>query len=96
MKVVKYTNHLKLKLKIRRFPKDYPSIIFQSPEQEYLDIVEKKRIAIKRLKYNKKIRNIMIAYEETNGEVEIITIHPISDEKILDRKLSGRWTKNGN
>lgn len=37
---------------------------------------------------------MMIAYEEKNGEVEIITIHPISDEKIVNRMISGRWIKH--
>ena len=91
---IRYTNHLKLRLKIRKFPNEYPKIIYEKPEQRYYDNSEKTNIAIKKLKYNNKPRNIMIAYERKNEEVEIITIHPISDEKILNRVMSGRWRKH--
>ena len=36
----------------------------------------------------------MIVYEIKDEKIEIITIHPISDEKIKNRILTGRWTKN--
>ena len=91
MNEIVYTSHLKLRLKIRKIPYEYPKLILNNPEKEFFDILEKRKIAIKKLKYNKKIRNMMIVYED-NGEVlEIITIHPISDEKIINRIASGRW-----
>ena len=37
---------------------------------------------------------MMIAYDIKDNKVEIITIHPISDEKLINRTLSGRWTEN--
>jgi len=92
---IEYTNHLNLRLKIRKIPQDYPRIIYVSPEQKFFDNLEGNFIAIKRLKYNNKIRNMMIAYEKDIKEnVEIITVHPISEEKILNRIMSGRWTKD--
>lgn len=36
---------------------------------------------------------MMIAYEVKSNKVEIITIHPISDEKIINRTINRRWTK---
>jgi len=88
-----YTNHLKLRLKIRNIPDNYPKIIYDNPEQKFFDTLEKNFIAIKKLKYNERIRNMMIAYEDKKGIIEIITIHPISDEKIINRVMSGRWIK---
>ncbi len=94
MKHIAYTDHLKERLRIRNFPKEYPLEIYRNPEQIFFDTTEKTNIAIKKLKYNNKVRNLMIAYEEKNGTVEIITIHPISDEKIVNRIMSGRWSKH--
>ena len=91
---VEYTGHLKLRLKVRKIPGEYPQKIYESPEQRFFDNVEKTFIAIKRLHYNKKLRNMMIAYEEKEGKIEIVTIHPITDEKIVNRIMSKRWTKN--
>jgi hypothetical protein len=88
-----YTDHLKLRLSIRKIPDSYPRKIYEKPEQKFADASEGNLIAIKKLLYGNKIRNMMIAYEEEGSKVEIITIHPISEEKIVSRVLSGRWVK---
>lgn len=89
-----YTEHLKLRLRVRKIPYEYPRVIYGNPDQKFFDELEKTSIAIKRLKYNKELRNMMIAYEVKDEKVEIVTIHPITDEKIINRTISGRWTKN--
>ncbi len=92
MKIV-YTDHLKLRLQIRKIPFEYPKIILENPENSFFDLSDNRRIAIKRLKYNGKLRDLMIAYDITDNRIEIITIHPISNEKIINRMMSGRWLK---
>ena len=52
------------------------------------------KVKTKKLKYNNKVRDIMIAYDKFNGKIEIVTIHPISEEGIVNRAISGRWIKN--
>lgn len=89
-----YTEHLELRLKVRKIPYHYPKKIYDNPEQKYFDKTEGTFIAIKKLSYNKKIRNMMIAYERKNDDIDIITIHPITDEKIINRTIRGRWIKN--
>ena len=88
-----YTDHLKLRLKIRKIPYDYPKIIFNNPEHKFYDTVEGTYIAIKKLNYNNKERNMMVAYEKKGNDVDIVTIHPIKEEKIINRTISGRWKK---
>ena len=91
---VEYTDHLKLRLKVRKIPENCPKDIYENPEQKFYDNSEKTFISIKKIHYNKKIRNMMIAYEEKEDLIEIITIHPITDEKIINRIMNGRWSKN--
>ena len=86
-----FTEHLKLRLKLRKIPEKYPKIIFENSEQHFFDVSEKRDIKIKRLKYNQKLRNMMIVYESKNDYIEIITIHPISDDQIINRIKTGRW-----
>ena len=88
-----YTNHVKLRLALRRIPEEYPRLIFEKPEQKFFDIREKRIIAIKKLKYNHRLRYIMIAYEIKNACAFIITIHPIREDQIINRIKSGRWQK---
>lgn len=83
-----------MRLKIRKIPKDYPRQIYGNPEQRFFDTIEDTEIAIKKLYYNGRIRNMMIAFQKKNGLVEIITIHPITEEKIMNRLAKGRWIKH--
>jgi len=87
----KYTAHLKLRLKLRKIPEKYPEIIYQKREQTYCDRDTHKMIAIKKLHYNSKRRNMMLVYEEKGLNVEFITIHPMTNEKIINRVSKGRW-----
>lgn len=94
MASITYTDHLKLRLKIRRIPEKYPEEIYKNSEQTFFDNLQKTGIAIKKLNYNRKLRSMMIAYNKKNGDIEIVTIHPIKDEKVINRIMSGRWSKN--
>ena len=66
-----------------------------TPNRGFLTRQKKLSYQSKKLKYNGKLRSMMIAYEKSADSVEIITIPPISDEKIINRVMSGRWIKNG-
>jgi hypothetical protein len=92
-KDVEYTDHLKLRLRIRKIPEDYPKLIYENPDQHFFDNLEGVQISVKRLKYGGKLRNMMIAFEEKGDAVKIITVHPISDDKISNRIMGGRWTR---
>ncbi len=92
--MAEYTEHLKIRLKLRRIPEDYPNKIYTAPEKKYYDSVENTFIAIKTLYYKGKKRNMMIAYQRKGKTDRIITIHPITDEKILNRIISRRWLED--
>jgi hypothetical protein len=94
-KKIIHTAHLDLRLKVRKIPYDYPESIYNGPQQKYYDTIEKTNIYIKELKYNNRMRHMMIACEELTNEIRIITIHPIKEEKIINRVISGRWVKIG-
>jgi len=93
--IIKYTEHLKRRLKFRNIPTNYPKEIYLNPEKRFYDITEDRNISIKKLRYNGKIRNMMIAYDLRPKHIEIVTIHPITDGKIDNRLSSKRWIKNG-
>lgn len=88
---VAYSNHLKLRLTLRKIPETYPAEIYHHPEQRFFDVVEGTQIAVRRLLYSNKVRPMMIAYEWEEGKAKIVTIHPMAEDKIINRILSGRW-----
>lgn len=95
MKIISYTTHLELRLELRTIPVDYPRTIANDPDEIYWDTAENRRIAIKRLLYQGTMRPMMIAYDETEQEIIIITIHPISEGQLSSRVARGRWQKDG-
>ena len=88
-----YTQHLKNRLKIRNFPKDYPKNIYISPDEKYKDIEQNSFIAIKKLPYAGKMKKIMIAYIIEGKNVKIKTIYPENDKDINTRVKNLRWIK---
>ena len=38
---------------------------------------------------------VMIAYDQIGEGVEIVTIHPISEEQEISRVRGGRWNRTG-
>lgn len=92
MKIV-YKPHLLIRLKQRSIPKDYPKKIIEQPEEEYLDTLTKRSIAIKRLEFEGKLRNILIAYDIIESNIEIVTVHIISSKEIENKIQAGRWKK---
>lgn len=89
-----YTEHLKARLKARKIPLQYPREIYENSEERFVDSISGLNIATKELYYNKKLRTMMIAYKEEGDKVKIITIHPITKEKMINRMLSGRWKRH--
>ena len=93
MKIV-YRPHLKIRLKQRNIPFNYPKQIIESPEKEYFDTLAKRNIAIKKLLLEGKLRNMIVAYDKIRNNIEIVTIHVISNKEIWNKVKTGRWRKN--
>ena len=50
---VYYTDHLKLRLRIRKVPEEYRKIIYKNPDQKFFDNMENTNIEIKGLNIEK-------------------------------------------
>ena len=93
MKII-YRPHLKRRLKERKIPHDYPKKIYLKSKQKYFDLETNHHIAISRLIYSNKSRNIIISYDIIGQNIEIITVHPMSDKEIGNKIKSERWVKD--
>ena len=90
---IKYTDHLKRRLKLREIPEDWPRKIVQEAQIYYYDNQTDNLIAIEKRLYEGRKRNMMVAFEETAGTLELITIHTLKEGKKERRIKRGRWTK---
>ncbi|MBI2330543.1 hypothetical protein HYU94_04055 [Candidatus Daviesbacteria bacterium] len=86
--------HLKLRLEQRKIPQNYPYQVIVKPESKYFDNVTGHLIAVKRLKYNEKLRPMAVAYDIIDDTIQVITIHPVSDQEINNKLLRERWVKD--
>lgn len=93
MKVL-YRPHLKRRIRQRAIPHDYPRKVYQQAKMHFIDILTGHHIAISKMQYAGKLRNLVVSYDIINTNVEIITIHPISYREINKRLISKRWRKN--
>ena len=86
--------HLKIRLKQRLIPPDYPTKIVKEPDQTYFDTLTDRHIAIKTLEYNGKLRPMAVAYDIIENTIQIITIHPTTEQEISNKVYRGRWIKD--
>jgi len=93
MKKIVYSSHLIFRLKLREIPYDLPREIYQSSKEYYFDKETSKRVAIKKIKFKNKLREIAVIYEEMNNQINLITIHPLKNYQKISRIKSGRWQK---
>lgn len=85
--------HLKIRLIQRKIPQNYPSKVLAKPESEYFDTLTKHSIAVRQLKYNEKLRSMVVAYDIIEEIIQVITIYPISNQEIENRIQRKRWIK---
>ena len=90
---IQYTEHLKLRLKLRGIPYGMPEEVYKWAEERYYDTSTSYYIAIKRLYYAGKMRNMAVTYTEHGTEIDIITIHPLKKDQKEKRISSGRWMR---
>ena len=86
--------HLKIRLKERRIPQDYPKIIIQNSEEKYKDLDTGYNIAVRSMEYSGKLRPMVVAYAIMKSEVIAVTIYPTSRQEIENKLKRGRWIKN--
>ncbi len=90
---ITYTSHLEFRLETRDIPYDLPRRIFEQAREHYYDSLTKHYIAIHRVEFQGKLREMALTYDKRKNVVEIITIHPIGTRQKHNRISSGRWKK---
>jgi hypothetical protein len=66
------TSHLEFRLKKRGIPYDIPKRIYRDSNERYYDNIAGHKIAVSRLDYSGREREVMIAYDEFEGWIDPI------------------------
>lgn len=85
------SEHLLLRLMVRKIKRSLPAQIIKNPEYNFFDKETNHYIAVKKARYETKIRPMIAVYDKIEDIVKIITVYPSDDSEILSRLNKGRW-----
>jgi hypothetical protein len=90
---VRYSKHLEVRLRMRGIPYELPRIIFENSRRRLYDVESGFNIAVLRVRYFGKQRDVMVAYQVNANNMRLVTIHPLKTNQLENRLRSGRWKK---
>lgn len=88
---VRLSDHLKLRIKVRKINRLLPLNIIKNPSEIYFDQETKHWIAVKEENYAGKLRPMIAVFDKVNDSIEIITIYPSDKKEIAARLERRRW-----
>lgn len=92
MKIV-YSDHLIFRMKLRNIPDDLPMRVFLEPDERFYDSETRHVVVVKKIADKDGEREFVVAFEEAESEIRLITIHPLKPYQKERRIQSGRWRK---
>ena len=90
-KRIRYAEHLRLRLVLRRIPEQLPRRIYTRAKERFFDTVPGNFVAVARARYAGKIREMAVVFVEDEESIALITIHPLQPHQKNNRIVSGRW-----
>lgn len=90
---VVYTDHLRLRMKLRGIPRALPRHIWLYAKEKYYDKVTQHFVAVMTAKVKNKIREFALTYDVKSNTALLITIHPIKALQKASRVKTGRWQR---
>jgi hypothetical protein len=88
---IRYIDYFLDRLKFRRIPKEVVEKVLQEATERYFDVETSRFIAVKEVKYGRRIRRLMVAYEEHGVEIVPVTAHTVTKRQVNSRIKRLRW-----
>ena len=88
---IRYSEHLMLRMALRGIESELPEMVFNQADKHYVDTQTGNFVAIKRMIFQGKERDIALSYNKLAGDILLITLHPLQDGQRERRIRSGRW-----
>jgi hypothetical protein len=86
-------DHLMRRLSLRGIKEEIVREVYAEAEERFYDEETKNSVAVKKIVFKGKERDMMVAYEEGTDEIILLTIHPLKKGQKENRVQKGRWTK---
>jgi hypothetical protein len=90
---IKYSQHIKNRLHLRKIEYDLPKRIFEESDERYFDEETGYLIATMMVKLYNNAREVMVAYVIEEDCAKLLTVHPLKEGQKENRVKTGRWRK---
>lgn len=90
---IRYSEHFSGQKDERGFPDGLAESILQNPDGRYYDNRNGSLVAVKRVYFSGRERDIVVAYLRQGDSVTLLTIHPLKTGQQQRRLESGRWAR---
>jgi len=77
---------------LRAIPEGLPATIYQEADSHFLDTETGLLVAVKRLLFQDRERDMALSYTKSEDNVLLVTLHPLQEGQRERRIQSGRWT----
>ena len=88
-----YTDHLRLRMKLRGISKALPKQIWREAKDRYYDRATHHYVAVRACEIKARVREFALSYDEKEGVIQFITVHPLKELQKLSRIKTGRWQR---
>ena len=88
---IKYSEHIKKRLELRRIEHELPKNVFEQAKERSYDKETGHLIAVMNVDLYSKNRDIMVAYIIQEDCAKLLTIHPLKEGQKENRINTGRW-----
>jgi len=90
---IRYSKHFRERMRLRGVSERLAREIFYEAEVHFEDIQTQTLVAVKKIVFKGKERDMALIYRRTNDEVIFITLHPLKENQRENRVRSGRWRR---
>jgi hypothetical protein len=86
------SRHLRERMVLRAIPETLPEAVYREADSHFLDTQTGLLVAVKRLPFQGRERDMALSYTKKGDDILLVTIHPLQEGQRERRIQSGRWT----
>ncbi len=88
-----YSKHIESRIAMRGLDRDLPKSVYENATERFEDTATGHEIAVSEATLYGRKRDVMVAYTLTEGNVKLLTIHPLKQGQKENRLSTGRWRR---
>lgn len=90
---ITYSKHFLKRKGLRGIPDGLAELIYYQADGHYRDVQTGTYVAVKRVSFQGKKRDMALTYSLTGDKIVLVTLHPLKPGQKANRIKSGRWIK---